>query len=51
MLVRHKTEAHKVHEEEENGLAMIIVYLVDYIYIETVAGSSPLVLKLPHSLI
>ena len=30
---------------------MIVVHLFDYVYIETVAGSGPIVLKLPHSLI
>ena len=30
---------------------MIIFHLVDYVYIETFAGSGPLGLKLPHSLI
>ena len=30
---------------------MIIVHLVDCVYIETLAGSGPLVLKQPHSLI
>ena len=36
---------------DDNGLAMIVVHLFDYVYIETVAGSGPIVLKLPHSLI
>ena len=57
MQVKHKMETHKVYihiilrKLAVNGLAMIIVHLVDCVYIETVAGSGPLVLKLPHSLI